>query len=44
MKKSVRRVLTCVQIPIIKENVLDYVYIKSKPNSDSSVEDVDKWS
>lgn len=41
-EKSVRRPLTCVQIPRTKENALDYVYLESEPDSDSSVEDVDE--
>jgi len=41
-KKSVGRALTCVQIPRMKENVLDYVRIESQPDSDGSVEDTDE--
>jgi len=41
-KKSVVRALTCVKNPRMEENVLDYVYIESEHDSDSSVEDVDE--
>ena len=41
-KKSTTHALTSVQIPRIKESILDYVYIESNSDSDSSAEDVDK--
>ena len=42
LKKLAERALVSVQIPRMKKNVLNYVYIEAKHNSDSSAEDVDK--
>ena len=41
-KKSIRQALIYVQIPKIEENILNYIYIESNSDSDSSIEVVDK--